>query len=142
MLKLSAEEWYTAIEEKDILKCMLLVEKLVDVDDIINDHLQTTALMLAARYGLKDVVDVLLLRGASVTKTDQNLQTSLHRCVRHGHLDCAVALIKAGSPLEARDIFGQTPLMLASTHGQLECAVALVDAGAHVDISVLNTATD
>ena len=85
------------------------------------------ALMIAAELGHREIVAMLLDKGASVgDKTDQG-RTAL-MLTRNG--DVARALLRKGAPPDLRDDGGRTALIWATLEGSTDVAQALIDAGA------------
>jgi hypothetical protein len=66
------------------------------------------ALVMAARYGRRDVVEYLLDLGVDVGASDG--MTALHWAAGGGHLDIVKILIKRGAPLEQKNVYGGTVL--------------------------------
>lgn len=66
------------------------------------------ALVMAARYGRRAVVEYLLDRGVDVGASDG--MTALHWAAGGGHLDMMKLLIARGAPLETKNEFGGTVL--------------------------------
>jgi hypothetical protein len=69
------------------------------------------ALIAAAAYGAREVVELLLERGADVAASDG--MTALHNACGRAELEIARLLIERGAPLEKENRFGGT--VLAST---------------------------
>jgi hypothetical protein len=92
----------------------------------------TSALMIAARLGRRDVLEALLLRGANV-----NLQHKRHRnCALHyaaleGHLECVSYLLSHNANPNVFNNHRCTPLMSACQEGKEAVAHVLVTAGAN-----------
>ena len=67
----------------------------------------------AAKYGRKEVVELLIAKGADVNAKRNNGQTPLHRAAGGGHKEVAELLIAKGADLNAKIEAGQytgTPL--------------------------------
>ena len=73
---------------------------------------------------------VLANAGASLTVTDSNGSTALHRAAFANSPAAIEALIDAGAPLERIDRCGQTALHVAGANGSLRAAKCLVARGA------------
>lgn len=92
-----------------------------------------TALLLAAREGLTEIVRVLVEAGADVNAVEPTFGASpLHKATYNGHLEITQILARAeGVNLDYQGPSnGYTPLHDALWHGFKDCALALVDAGA------------
>lgn len=93
-----------------------------------------TALMLAARSGERETVDLLLARGADANHRNAQGLTALHMTLfkpsARLHGPVVASLLAAGADPDAVDGEGQRPLQRAFVHGMVEIATALIDAGA------------
>ena len=90
---------------------------------------------LAAFFGRKAAVDILLEKGAEVNAASQNPQKvmPLHSAVAGQHLEIARALIEHGADVNAVQADDFTPLQAAAQNGQMEMVRLLLEAGAQVD---------
>lgn len=89
-----------------------------------------TALMLAARMGHADVVDVLLRAGATADATGDRGTTALMEAASRGHAAIVERLLKAGArPNRERGKAGR-PLLAATVGGYDEVVDVLLEAGA------------
>ena len=91
-----------------------------------------TPLMIAARYGHKSAVSVLVQAGVDV-----NQQSPLNKCtsallqaVAGGHRMTAEYLIRNGADVNQPNIYGTTPLMKAARHGDSGTVLLLLSNGA------------
>ena len=92
-----------------------------------SDHLQRTALHLAAWTGHADVVEVLLSRGASVAQEAVDGIQPLHFAAQNGHTAVCKALLKAGAKINAKGTKRiETPLHLAASKGHVACVEYLL----------------
>ncbi len=96
--------------------------------------------MLAAKYGHKDVVELLINRGANIMARDNNGWTALILSAKYGHKDVVELLINIGANIEARNNYGETSLMLAACNGYKEVIELMVGRGA--DIEARNNSGD
>jgi ankyrin repeat protein len=76
-----------------------------------------TELHRAAEAGMKDMVELLLAKGADANFKDRDRCTPLHYAVRRGHKDVVELLIAHGADVNAKDIRGETPLRKAERFG-------------------------
>ena len=89
-----------------------------------------TALCRAAMIGHKDVVQVLLDRGADYNTVDNGGWTPLHQAARHGHKDVVQLLLDNGADPNKADRDGHTPLHCAAIWGKEDVVLLLLDSGA------------
>lgn len=97
-----------------------------------------TPLMLAAREGALEAVDVLLDAGGDVNAVshERGLSlTPLHLAAIGGEAAVVRRLLEAGAEIDARGSTGATPLAWASFEGREDAAVALLEAGADASIT-------
>jgi len=92
-----------------------------------------TALGAAAWAGKRDVVDLLLARGANIDKADTaDRRTPLHQALIGGEAEIAAALLRAGAQADPRTLAGYSPLIYASVYGFSDIAADLIARGADV----------
>jgi uncharacterized protein len=72
-----------------------------------------TALLLAARAGCVDCVNVLTKLGANINEIDPENHTALVLALMNGHFDAAGALIESGIDINIADNVGRTALLAA-----------------------------
>lgn len=92
-----------------------------------------TILMWASRYGLVDLVKVLLKAKADVKLANNNGITALHLAAVTGSTEIAELLIEHGADVDVQDNRGETPLMAAVGEGYAGTARALLCAGANIE---------
>ncbi|MEH1793746.1 ankyrin repeat domain-containing protein [Nostoc sp.] len=98
-----------------------------------------SALLIAAYYGNKDIVELLITSGASVDVVDDSGETPLHKASFKGHQDVVKLLITNGAQIDAKASDGCTSLYLAAWDQHREIAQLLLDYGAVMepDIAVM-----
>lgn len=90
----------------------------------------TTPLHIASWKGYADVVELLLVAGASVNAKDRKGLTPLHLATSYGHADVIKVLLDAGADVNAKDKKGNTSLYYASrSQSRVAVAKLLIAAG-------------
>ncbi|KAI1094906.1 hypothetical protein F5B19DRAFT_443936 [Rostrohypoxylon terebratum] len=97
----------------------LLLEYVATVDAEVPE-LGETALHLAARFGPKDSVSLLLSYNPDVNQPGRNGRSPLYLASRYGHLDIVACLLDAQADLDQRDNNGDTPFLVAAAYGKYE----------------------
>lgn len=115
-----------ALEFSEPLAAKLLIDRGASVAGAAG----TEALVLAARDGADDLVDLLLQRGVPVRGT-----RALDAAAKYGRVSAIQRLLRAGAPVNQPDANDHqfTPLMIACMENQLEAARTLLAAGANVN---------
>ncbi|XP_010143258.1 PREDICTED: protein TANC1, partial [Buceros rhinoceros silvestris] len=110
---------------------ILTIEKDHEIDINDTDALWgETALTAAAGRGKLEVCELLLERGAAVTRANRRGIPPLFCAVRQGHWQIAKLLVEHGSDVNLCDKQGRTPLMVASCEGHLSTVEFLLSEGA------------
>ena len=97
-----------------------------------------TALHWVSWFGKPEILDVLIVAGASVDQVDNKRErnTALHKASfnahTEGHESVIRSLIAAGATVDARNLHEMTPLMNAAMRGYHKTAQILIDGGADV----------
>nr|XP_021518724.1 neurogenic locus notch homolog protein 4 isoform X1 [Meriones unguiculatus] len=107
---------------------LLLANRRTAVDARTDDG--TTALMLAARLAVEDLVEELTAARADVGARDKRGKTALHWAAAVNNARAARCLLQAGADKDAQDSREQTPLFLAAREGAVEVAQLLLERGA------------
>jgi len=102
------------------------VRKLIDLDKENSDSY--TALMWAAQFGHKEIVELLIKADADLNKQTSYGNTALIVTARFGHKEIVELLIKAGADLNKQDRYGSTALILAAEYGRKEIVELLKEA--------------
>jgi hypothetical protein len=93
---------------------------------------KVTGLQIAASFGMKEIVRLLLLKGADVGTKDDNGQTALHGAASKGHAAVVQLLLEEGADIASKDDNGATALHCAAGYGHDTVAWLLVEKGADV----------
>lgn len=92
------------------------------------------SLHFAAANGHKDIVDLLLDKGANIHTLDDEGGTLLHNASIGGLLELSQRLIKEGIDINSRDNRGKTPLHYAVREGHLKIVKSLIENKAELNI--------
>ncbi|NXT82213.1 TANC1 protein, partial [Zapornia atra] len=112
---------------------ILTIEKDHEIDINDTDALWgETALTAAAGRGKLEVCELLVERGAAVTRANRRGIPPLLCAVRQGHWQIAKLLVERGSDVNLSDKQGRTPLMVASCEGHLSTVEFLLSEGATI----------
>ncbi len=107
-----------------------LVRRALEVGADVNapdDRLYKPPLLVAARQGGLEIVEVLLQRGAEPSSRGQDGATALHEASTP---EVTGLLLEHGADADAQTEFGQTPLFSKAAVGNLESAKLLLEKGA------------
>ena len=97
------------------------------------DDTGSTALHKAACGGYNDIVQLLLMKGASIQAMNHLNDTSLHLAARNGHHSTVELLLAKGASVEAVNNDNNTPLHLAARYGNAITVELLLSKGASVE---------
>ncbi|KAM8933527.1 protein TANC1 [Pelodytes ibericus] len=121
----------------EVVRCLLNHEKDYPVDIDENDTLWgETGLTAAAGRGKLEVCELLLERGAMLSRVNRRGISPLFCAVRQGHWQIARLLMQRGCDVNACDRQGRTSLMVAACEGHCGTVEFLLSEGA--DISSLD----
>ena len=120
-----------AVEAGNTKRLVSTLEYVRNVDFM--DNRKETALHKAADQGHKDIVQLLLSKGASVEAMDPTGWTPLHRAARNGHTSTVELLLSKGVSVEAKDTYGWTPLHHAAGNGRTSTVELLLSKGASLE---------
>jgi ankyrin repeat protein len=92
-----------------------------------------SALVLAARYGQRDTVRLLLDQGTAIDSRDGLGRTALIAAAGEKDKDTVALLLSRGADVAATDADGATALLHAATKGYLDNVRLLLEAGAAIE---------
>jgi len=92
-----------------------------------SDENGKTALHYAARFGKKDIVELLLANKADINAKNKDGRTPLHQAAERSDGNLIELLLAHKAEINARDIHGITPLMLAAAEGSWGVLEVLVN---------------
>ncbi|XP_006818662.1 uncharacterized protein LOC100378173 [Saccoglossus kowalevskii] len=95
----------------------------------------TTAMILAARLAVENMVEGLVNAGADLNAADNGGKTALHWAAAVNNGEATSVLLKHGASKDAQDDKEETPLFLASREGSHEAAKILLDYYGNRDIT-------
>jgi ankyrin repeat protein len=108
----------------------------VDVNVRLPRQNRPPALVHAARFGRKDVVDILLRANARVDETDERGWTACHVAALYNHRDVLELLLAHQPNVDVTDVGGTTAFFFAvrlSDEDASSCALMLLEAGASLE---------
>lgn len=124
-----------AIENNDLAAVTAFLDRHPAFADQI--YSGETALGKAAANGKKDIVELLLTRGAQADARDQNKRTPLIIAADKGQTKIAALLLEHGAQIDAAEQGGDTALMRAAQQGYTKIVELLLEKGA--DTSIKNS---
>lgn len=123
-------------EKKDEAKKYIDVVKVfIDMDAGITVPVKNddTPITIAAAQGQKEVVEMLLQKGAPIEAKGTTGWTPLHSAVLNNHKDLTEFLLKKGANINNKDANGCTPLHTAAGWGFKDIAELLIQNGAEIN---------
>jgi hypothetical protein len=91
-----------------------------------------TALSYASSKGHRDLVELLLNRGADILMKTNEGYSALYCASSCGHKNVVKLLLHEGADVHAKDNEGVSALLLASAYGRIDIAELLLDGGARM----------
>jgi hypothetical protein len=92
-------------------------------------------LHLAAYFGVKAIVELLLEKGANIEAANRLGWTPLHWASQSGHIDVIKLLLEKGANIEAANRLGWAPLHQASQNGNIDVVKLLLEKGANTEVA-------
>lgn len=90
------------------------------------------AIMCASRKGYRDIVELLLDRGANIHEKNNNGINALIYASSKGHKDIVELLLDRGADIKEKDCVGSNALLYASYYGHRDVVELLLDQGADI----------
>lgn len=119
-----------AAEAGDLEACRQAIERGASPDASSG---RSTALSVAAFFGRREIVELLLEKGAAIDKGDEeNGATPLFQAVYGLEPEIASLLVDRGADVNKKTKPGMSPLMLAANSKQADIVAMLVERGADV----------
>ncbi len=138
------------VEEGAILECngftamhvaaqngdMDLVKYFLSLGCDVDGECDATPLLLAAEYGHKEIVDLLIEKGANVNTVCVDNHSALYYAAQNGHIEIVKTLIDKGADVNllSKDEVS-TAILAALYKGQTEVVKLLLEVGADIHLS-------
>lgn len=130
-----------AICHEDFSMIKALLNRQFDINSIIDDKKQLTAINLAASLGKTEVIEYLYSRGADLEAKDSEGNTALMQSVIFDHPQACKRLILLGADLKSTDRYGFTAADKARNRGRLQIAEFLTEIPQQPTIKSVNPIT-
>ncbi|RDW78859.1 ankyrin repeat domain-containing protein [Aspergillus mulundensis] len=119
-------------ERQEKVARMLLEHPTLDSTSINStDDQKRTPLSYAAQYGLVELINILLSKGADPQLADQDGRVPHSYAAERGHAQAIRNLVQTGRvPIDAADSQGQAPIFWAIRGGNVDMVETLVEIGA------------
>eukprot|EP01035_Chromulina_nebulosa_P031610 gene31610-42151_t len=108
---------YDAARDGNLTEVITALDKGADANWQNKSFWGWTALLRATWKGFRDIVAILLERGADPNLVNQWGETSLFRAAKLGHVDIAVLLLERGADPDLATTEGKKPIDAAREHG-------------------------
>jgi len=126
-----AEDLRRAILQDDLPALSRLVESRTPLNTFTRDD--ESALMIAARRGSEQMVDLLLKHGADPKATNRFRKTPLMSACESHNTGVVVSLLRAGADPNSKGANGETAYLYAARYSSPDVLVALEKAGADIN---------
>jgi glyoxylase-like metal-dependent hydrolase (beta-lactamase superfamily II) len=128
----SAEEIHDAAQQGDLAKLKMLLEKNPGLIEARSEN-EKTPLHFAAQAGFKEIVELLIEKGADVNAKNIANEIPLHYAAAMRHKEVVDLLIARGAMLNSGTLDGSTPLHYAANLGNSETIRVLIEKGADIN---------
>eukprot|EP01036_Dinobryon_divergens_P031629 gene31629-41062_t len=126
---------FDAAGRDNLTEVAAAIKKGVDVNWKNEAENDCTALNKAADWGYRDVVTLLLERGAHPNLADKYGDTPLHKAAQNGHREIILLLLERGADPNLARTYGSTSLHIAAEQGQEEVVSLLLKRGADPNLT-------
>ena len=109
-----------------------LTKSLVASKDFVVSRFEEDLLHLAIVLGQLDIAELLLKKGASPNRREEDKSTAIVVCLENEYFDLAEKLVEAGAEIDIRSGHGWTPLMWASVKGRRKAVDFLLENNANI----------
>jgi ankyrin repeat protein len=130
--KMATARLWAAAKEGDLSRAQAALDGGAKLD--LQDEDGMNAMHQASAWGRKDVLELLMQRGGSITAAASDGSSVLHLAAYYGHAGITQMLVKGGADVTGKDLEGSSPLHNAAYKGHTEIAAILLDSGAVVDV--------
>ncbi len=129
----SHQAFFKAIKKGDIEKIRSCIENKPDLvhAKIVDDD---TVLHLAVGIGGRNIVELLIKKGANVNAVNSYKQTPLHYAFYKKSKEMAALLLDNGAHINCRNVWGNTPFYRAVRSGYMEGIQFLIQRGADINL--------
>ena len=117
------QDLFDAARKNNLNKVREMLDYGVDINSVDVDR-RATALHLACAAGAKNVIELLVLRGADLNAQDGNERTPLHNLVMNKFDSIAMYLVSKGANMHIKDRRGFSPYDIALPSIQIELKAA------------------
>mmetsp|Transcript_12292 Transcript_12292/g.15874 ORF Transcript_12292/g.15874 Transcript_12292/m.15874 type:complete len:689 (+) Transcript_12292:91-2157(+) len=135
----TVEALHAAVANGDIILCQKLLEKGVFIDAKSGEQ-QHTALHEATVYGNTELIEFLVINGASVNARSASQASPLHLACQYGQDAAVMLLLKYKADIEMKMEKGATALHVACGFGQIATIKILLEHGAALDSQMTDLA--
>lgn len=140
--------WPTRPKDEQRIYTAIIQGSLQEVKDSLEEHPQflngfkrdvNSPMHVAAEYDRSDVIELLVLMGASIDPLDSFKRTPMHCAVETNSLSAIKTLCMLGSKAaRMKNMFGDTPFLFTIRHCNVDVVEALVQLGGG-DINVVDS---
>ncbi|XP_076037477.1 uncharacterized protein LOC143022944 [Oratosquilla oratoria] len=124
-----------AVDDNKYSLCEDLLKKgaPVNAPDTFEDRPDRHPVIIAAKQGFLDILQLLLNNGGDTEVSDKNGQTALHHAALNDKAACCQELLGKGALVAATNNDGDTPLHVAVKHDSIEVCQKLLESNNIVD---------